>query len=302
MSILFLTDGTNVTVEPEDGVEFKLEQLQTMIGGNIEVLTIEESDGWHDTILVFDEDGKLKELPLNEQASKLAIDVLVEDVIVGPALLCRSNKRGQMIVLEPRINVADQCGHAMMSGKVTLYCLNDIHDDSVQHKYDDKELKRTATGLDVEHIQWGAAPLHIPDDDGGAYKTELVLSRSEERTEKINWWHGPDPRRKPHNHPWPFQATILAGGYTETRWTEVAGKWVSETKTYKQGDSNDMPANVYHTVDAVEPGTVTHMVCGALTAGPGDWGYLNAEGVVEKVESDPDFYGKLLALNPHKRK
>ncbi len=156
----------------------------------------------------------------------------------------------------------------------------------------------TSTGLTIEHIQWSAAPLHIPDDKGGAYKTELVIHRSPERTEKINWWHGPDPRREPHNHPWPFRSTILAGGYAETRWTQVDGVWTFETVTYQAGGVNDLPVNVYHTVDSVRPGTVTHMVCGPIVSV--NWGYL-IDGKKQVIPADDDFLSQLRAINPHKR-
>lgn len=71
--------------------------------------------------------------------------------------------------------------------------------------------------LQAEHLM--TPPLHIPDGKGEAFKTELVLERSEERTVKIQWWYADDPRKDPHNHPWSFQSEILSGGYTEDRWT-----------------------------------------------------------------------------------
>ena len=62
----------------------------------------------------------------------------------------------------------------------------------------------TTSGLNLTHGMFGVAPKHIPNADGWPFKTELVLLRSEVRTDKINYWHGPDDDRDPHNHPWKF--------------------------------------------------------------------------------------------------
>ena len=168
----------------------------------------------------------------------------------------------------------------------------------------------TATTLGTDnplaHADLAVPPLHIPDDSGGCYKTELVIERSEKRVVKIHWWHGPDPRRDPHNHPWEFfTSTILSGGYTETRhwlWHEPLDGVDyprKSTITYRKGDVNHLPRCVYHTVDSVLPGTVTRMETGPLVKG-GDWGYL-IDGEHVKAENDPAFFAKLCELNPHKR-
>lgn len=164
------------------------------------------------------------------------------------------------------------------------------------------------SGNPLEHADWAVPPLHIPDGQGGAFKTELVLERSTDRVVKIQWWHAPDPRRDPHNHPWPFRSTILSGGYTETRHQrtgcgpDAAGVIVTQ-RTYRAGDVNDLPVGVFHTVDEVLPGTVTRMETGPLVEG-GDWGYLIGGEYVSSTD-DPypnaDFFQQLCELNPHKR-
>jgi len=168
--------------------------------------------------------------------------------------------------------------------------------------------RKTTAGLALAHAHLTAPPLHIPDGHGGAYKTELVIFRSPGRTEKINWWHGPDPRRHPHNHPWDFESTILAGALTMTLWRFgwLALEWSREVVTYGAGTTYKLPADVFHTVDAVEPGTVTHMVCGPLAQAteltprskPGEWGHLIG-GCYHLTEPDPAFMVQLRALNPH---
>jgi len=179
------------------------------------------------------------------------------------------------------------------------------------------EAQTIGTGNPLAHADLAVPPLHIPDGKGGCYKTELVLERSQERVVKIHWWHGPDPRREPHNHPWEFfRSTILSGGYTETRWilNKDSGTWWSATRFYRKGEINEMPRDAFHTVDSVLPGTVTKMETGPLVEG-GDWGYLvpanpdishtvirNGDvGTYEKEEPDPKFFEQLCELNPHKR-
>lgn len=156
-------------------------------------------------------------------------------------------------------------------------------------------------GLSLTAGKWETPPVHIPDEKGMTYKTELVLQRVP-HVEKINWWHQPDPRREPHSHPWPFRSTILSGGYTETRWTLIDGVWTKSTHSYKEGDVNDMLAGTFHTVDEVLPKTTTHMVCGELVP-DGFWGYLNPEtGEIKAAEKDPTFLERLWGINPHMRK
>jgi hypothetical protein len=158
---------------------------------------------------------------------------------------------------------------------------------------------KTSTGLDLNAARLATPPLHIPDNNGGSYKTELVLQRVP-FVEKINWWHGPDPRKEPHSHPWPFRSTILAGGYTETRWTKQEdGTWKVTEYEYNVGDINDIEANVYHNVTSVKPGTVTHMVCGPLVEN-GAWGHLDLETMTEvPAKLDPEFRAKMVQINPH---
>lgn len=154
-------------------------------------------------------------------------------------------------------------------------------------------------------------PLHLPNSNGDVYKTELVEERSPERTIKWNFWHLPDvdgPRSKPHNHPWKdddgvsFRSTIIAGGYTEKRfWVETDHEGRKHVKTsehtYKAGDVNVMPFEVFHLVTAVEPGTVARMVCGKGVPNA-EWGYLDVEtGEYAKAEKDPDFQRRLQENN-----
>lgn len=80
---LIKADGTVTAVKPKIGAIFRLEEMQKIVGGYIEVA--DTSDGRR---LVVNEDGKLKGLPLNEKATKLyrhrAYACIVGDVLVAP--------------------------------------------------------------------------------------------------------------------------------------------------------------------------------------------------------------------------
>lgn len=157
--------------------------------------------------------------------------------------------------------------------------------------------KTTTSGQPLAHAAFSKAPLHIPNGKGEPFKTELVEVRSPEQTIKWNFWHLPDDDRAPHNHPWDVQSTIMHGGYTEDRYWVENGEVKKKTCTYRTGDVNSFTKDVFHVVTEVLPGTVTRMVCGQATEG-NEWGYLDIKtGKYTKAEMDPEFFGKLQALN-----
>jgi hypothetical protein len=159
----------------------------------------------------------------------------------------------------------------------------------------------TAGGLALSHDMLAAPPVHIPDGRGGAYKTELVIERGLDRTVKILWWYADDPRMEPHNHPWAFTSEILAGGYTDERYRMASDGTIShETVVVRAGDVNVVPADIYHRVTDVMPGTVTRMTCGSATSGNA-WGYLDIASGEIATSDDPTFVTNLRAINPHLR-
>jgi hypothetical protein len=162
--------------------------------------------------------------------------------------------------------------------------------------------KLTLGGLEAISNNLESPPVHIPNGNGGAYKTELALFRSQERTEKIIWWHTDDPRQEPHNHPWRFESTILSGGYSENRWWfDENGALQQSSRTYRKGDVNTVEANVFHVVFDVEPKTVTHLICGNASEN-NIWGYLSLEDFTYfDAERNPDFVDLIRAINPHLR-
>lgn len=85
MAQLIRADGTTEEIKPTDGCKFSLAEMQTLVGGYIELA------GTHDgRILVLDEEGKLKDKRTNSIATALykygSHDQIVGDVIVGTDL------------------------------------------------------------------------------------------------------------------------------------------------------------------------------------------------------------------------
>ena len=75
----------------EDGREretFPLEQMQDIVGGYIEVVGLTD-----EVLMVVNEEGKLNNLPLNKEATKLFWRCFPEspDYIVGNVLVCESS-------------------------------------------------------------------------------------------------------------------------------------------------------------------------------------------------------------------
>ena len=87
--VVLSPDGGFREVTPANGIDFKLGELTAFINdGDIEVLYLGNG-----TLLVFDEDGKGKELPLNPVATGLAKSVIHDgDYIAGPALWCTEDQ------------------------------------------------------------------------------------------------------------------------------------------------------------------------------------------------------------------
>ena len=80
-------------VEPTNGHTFTLTELQTLVGGYIEVVPLRPGPGRPGrTYLVLNEDGKRLNLPYNSAATYLleyqAVVVPLGDVVVGDAVVC----------------------------------------------------------------------------------------------------------------------------------------------------------------------------------------------------------------------
>lgn len=76
------TDGTVWEATPKNGKDFKLEEMQAIVDGYIEI--VRAKDG---RLIVLNEEGKLKHLPVNALATELYCSP--DDVIVGDVLVCQ---------------------------------------------------------------------------------------------------------------------------------------------------------------------------------------------------------------------
>jgi len=100
MALLVKSDGTIAVTLPHDGSEFTLKELQTFVGGHIEVLKIHGSIAGYEgefEMMVCNEDGIALGLPVNMIATAFymdgGIDLARPDVaaslVLGDVLLCK---------------------------------------------------------------------------------------------------------------------------------------------------------------------------------------------------------------------
>lgn len=81
-------NGSTIEVEPLNGQHFKLEEMQEIVAGYIEVLYLVDR-----SILIVNEEAKLLGLPFNSKATEsLAGSRYAGDFICGDALHCSFSK------------------------------------------------------------------------------------------------------------------------------------------------------------------------------------------------------------------
>lgn len=89
MAHIIYPDATLKEVQPKNGKDFQLEELQEIVGGYIEIVSqLRTNTG---EILVINEEGKLIGLPYNDVASLLYVG-FPPDPIVGTVLLCKKSE------------------------------------------------------------------------------------------------------------------------------------------------------------------------------------------------------------------
>ena len=88
MARLYKTNGEVIEVSPKNNRDFTLEELQSFVEGDIEIINLTP-----DKILIVNEEGKINKLPFNELATELWKKYYGRtDYIVGNALLCNSDE------------------------------------------------------------------------------------------------------------------------------------------------------------------------------------------------------------------
>ena len=90
MARIIKTDGQIVPVEPKNGKDFQLDELQQIVGGYVQLLSLANGAG---EVMVMNEDGKIEGFPMNYKATQLAAKRLFPgDYIVGDVLVCETGQ------------------------------------------------------------------------------------------------------------------------------------------------------------------------------------------------------------------
>ncbi len=76
-------NGECLHVKPKNGNDFSLEEAQKVVGGYVEVIHLSSTQ-----LMIVNEEGKLRKLPFNRQASLIAYMARKADAIVGDVLVC----------------------------------------------------------------------------------------------------------------------------------------------------------------------------------------------------------------------
>lgn len=88
MAKIYKTNGEVLDIEPKNGKDFSLKELQAVVNGYIEIAEMKGGE-----IMVINEEGKLERLPFNEKATELyQKKVYAGDYIVGDVLVCNKNQ------------------------------------------------------------------------------------------------------------------------------------------------------------------------------------------------------------------
>ena len=88
MARIYYSDGSEKQVFPANGMDFKLNELQSFVDGYIEVVMLDKTS----EIMVVNEEGKLKGLPINRNATEYLLrNSQIDDIIVGDVLVCNRN-------------------------------------------------------------------------------------------------------------------------------------------------------------------------------------------------------------------
>lgn len=85
-SVIIMASGSIKIVDPANGKDFSLEELNEIVDGYIEILHI------GDKLLVCNEEGKPQNLQYNDTATCLINAAGIKDYIVGNALFCDKDK------------------------------------------------------------------------------------------------------------------------------------------------------------------------------------------------------------------
>jgi hypothetical protein len=88
MAQIIKTSGAVIETKPKNGTDFQLDELQSIVGGYIEVVSLRDG-----RLIVCDEEGKLKGKERNNKATDILHSVFNNnDFMVGDVLVCNENE------------------------------------------------------------------------------------------------------------------------------------------------------------------------------------------------------------------
>jgi len=88
MTQIIKTNGEVIETKPKNGTDFQLDELQSIVGGYIEVVSLHDG-----RLVVCDEEGKLKGKERNHKATDILHSVFnTNDFMVGDVLVCNENE------------------------------------------------------------------------------------------------------------------------------------------------------------------------------------------------------------------
>ena len=88
MATIYKAHGEVIEIEPRNGKDFQLEELQAIVSGYIEIINL--ADG---RLIVLNEEGKLNGLAINWNATKIYRESFyTDDFIVGDVLICNDDQ------------------------------------------------------------------------------------------------------------------------------------------------------------------------------------------------------------------
>lgn len=88
MAKIYKTNGEIVDIKPKNGKDFQLKELNDIVGGCIELVTLP-----NDEFMVVNEEGKMIGLPVNENATEIFHRRIGRgDYIAGDCLICKTSQ------------------------------------------------------------------------------------------------------------------------------------------------------------------------------------------------------------------
>lgn len=94
MARIYKAHGEMINIEPKNGTDFSLEEMQAIVSGYIEIVYLQ-----NEKIMVLNEEGKLKGLAINHEATRIFRKSYpyTNDVIVGDVLVCNETEVKQKL-------------------------------------------------------------------------------------------------------------------------------------------------------------------------------------------------------------